>query len=169
MILNTITILALFVSIIFLIILIVKPVENFSFFRFDPVLKQKVDLKNQQNRRESIQKNLKENDFNQRKTIDQIAEEVNRYEEVLTFIKENINNIPVCREIDLRPDLSPTCSTRPLSTCTLNSFCTVRNNLCVNKTLNSECADILEVDSRGRRTGEATRMFVYPSVLEQIE
>ena len=169
MILNTITIFALFVSIIFLIILIVKPVENFSFFQFDAVLKQKVDLKNIQNRNESIQKNLVENDFNQRKTIDQIAEEVEKYEEVLTFIKENINNIPVCREIDLRPDLSPTCSMRPLSTCTLNSFCTVQNNLCVNKTLNPECADILEVDSNGRRTGEATRMFVYPNVLEQIE
>ena len=40
--------------------------------------------------------------LSKRKTIDQIEEEVNKYENVLTFIKENINNIPVCREIDLR-------------------------------------------------------------------
>ena len=168
MILNTITILALFVAIIFLIILIVKPVEKFSFFVFDAKLKQRVDVKNNENRKLSIQKNLAENNINQRKTIGQLAEEVEKYETVLTFIKENINNIPVCREIDLRPDLKPTCSNRSLSTCSLNSFCSIKNNQCVNKELNPECADILEVDSKGKRTGKASKMFVYPTVLEEI-
>jgi hypothetical protein len=168
MILNTITILALFVAIIFLIILIVKPVENFSFFVFDAKLKQLVDIKNKENRNLNIQKNLVENDVKQRKTIDQIGEEVDKFENILTFIKENINNIPVCREIDLRPDLKPTCSNRPLSTCNLNSFCTIKNNLCVNRELNPECADILEIEN-GKRTGKATKMFVYPTVLEEIK
>ena len=167
MILNTITILALFLAIIFLIILIVKPVEKFT-WTFDARLKQKVDLKNTENRNLNIQKNLVENDIRKRKTIDQIAKEVDKFENVLTFIKENINNIPVCREIDLRPDLRPTCSTIPLSTCSLNSFCVVKNNQCQNRELNPECADILEVDSNGRRTGKASKMFVYPTVLEEI-
>lgn len=168
MILNTITILALFVAIIFLIILIVKPVENFSFFVFDAKLKQKVDNKNRENRNLNIQNNLTENDVKKRKTINQIEDEVEKFENILTFIKENINNIPVCREIDLRPDLKPTCSNRPLSTCKLNSFCAIKDNRCINRELNAECADILEVEN-GKRTGKASKMFVYPTVLEQIK
>ena len=167
MILDTITILALFVAIIFLIILIVKPVEKFSFFVFDAKLKQKVDVKNAENRKLNIQNNLIENDIRKRKTIDQIEEEVNKYENVLTFIKENINNIPVCREIDLRTDLRPTCENRAISTCTLNSFCSIVDGQCVNKELNPECADVF-FDSNGNRLDKASKMFVYPTVLEEI-
>ena len=40
---------------------------------------------------------------------------------------------------------------------------------CINKELNPECADVLELDSEGKRTGKAKQMFVYPSVLEEIK
>lgn len=173
MILKGITIFALFVTIIFLIILIVKPVEQFSFFVFDAKLKQHVDKKNEENRKLNIQNNLIENDIKQRNTLDQLSEEVENYETVLRFIKENINNIPVCREIDLRHDLEPDCSERSLATCNLNSFCFKEKNeagveQCVNKQLNTECSDILEVVD-GNLTGRATKMFVYPSVLDEIK
>ena len=174
MILNIITIIALTFAILFLIILILKPVENFAFFRFDANLKEIVDQKNLKSRKENIERNLIENDIKKRNTIDKISEEVDKFENVLNFIRENINNIPICREIDLRPDLRPTCSNRSLKTCTLNNYCYIDEDssgikTCANKVLESECADILEQDSNGRRTGRATRMFVYPSVLEQIK
>ena len=49
MILNIITVIALTLAIIFFTIIIVKPVENFSFL-FDNELKQKVERKNIQER-----------------------------------------------------------------------------------------------------------------------
>ena len=168
MILNIITVIALTLAIIFFTIIIVKPVENFSFL-FDTELKQKVERKNIQERNRNIQRNLIENDIKKKQTIDQIAEEVSKFETVLNFIRENLHNIPVCREIDLRPDLVPTCSARPLASCSLNPYCRVEGEECVNKQLNEECANILERDSEGRYTGAAQSMFVYPSVLEEIK
>ena len=168
MILNIITIIALAVAIIFLILLIVKPIENFSFFRYDNELKSKVNQINEANRKNNIQNNLLENDTKKRKTIDQISKEVDKFETVISFIKENINNIPVCREIDLRPDLKPTCSIRSLKSCSLNNFCTVKDGKCINKDLNKECEDMFDKDEKGRLTGKPKKMFVYPSVLEAI-
>ena len=172
MILNIITIIALTLAILFLIVLIIKPVEKFSAFRFDVELKEKVDKKNEQSRKESIEQNLIENDVKKRNTIDKIAEEVSKFETVLNYIKENINNIPVCREIDLRHDLIPDCSKRSPATCSLNNFCYVKTSddktkTCENKTLNPECSDIL-IDSSGNLLDTPSKMFVYPSVLEQI-
>ena len=171
MILSVITIIALAVAIMFLIILIVKPkpVENFSFFRFDGTLKTKVNEINEEQRKINIQNNLTERDIKKRYTLDKIAEEVNKFETVLNFIRENINNIPVCREIDLRPDLKPDCSTFDVKSCSLNNFCTVKDEKCTNKELNDECKDIFAKDADGKLSGKPSKMFVYPSVLEAIE
>jgi hypothetical protein len=169
MILNIITIIVLTLAILFLIVLIVKPIENFSFFKVDKVLKEKVDIKNNENRNLNIQNNIEENKIKQRKTIDQISKEIDKFDNILTFIKQNIHNIPVCREIDLRHDIKPVCSTRPLASCSLNNFCLLKDDKCINKELNPECADVLELDSEGKRTGKAKQMFVYPSVLEEIK
>ena len=167
MILNIITLISITIAVLFLIVLVVKPVENFT-FEHDLELKKKAEVVNNEIRARNRENSNIENNIKKRKTLDKIEEAVDKYENVLNFIRENLNNIPICREIDLRHDLQPDCTKRNSATCKLNPYCILENEMCVNKELNSECGDIL-YDDNGNYTGKPKSMFLYPTMLEEIK
>jgi len=167
MILPLVTIVALALAALFLILLIIKPVEKFTVL-YDNKLKKLIDDKNKEERERHKIMDFSNREYRQKKTIDEIEKDIKKYDTVFRFIKENLNNIPVCREIDLRPDVAPTCSERDVSICSLNPYCKVAGTSCINKELNPECSNIMEkVDNK--YTGKVTQMFLYPSVLEELK
>lgn len=173
------------IIIIFLIVLIIlllnklfpNKLENFHpFFRDDQTLGYKINELNEQKKLNSQSNYLTELNMNQQLNLDEIESVVNKYDTVIKIIRENINNIPVCREIDLKPQAKPDCSERAGELCTLNPYCKLEiqnnddgiNRICVNKQLRKECEDILEVDENNNYTGRATKFFIYPTVLNEI-
>lgn len=176
-----ITILFLIVLIIILLTLVFgnRITEGFHpVFDNDSKLKLIINKLNEEKSKASL-KNTKENlEIQQSKKLDEIEKEINKFDNVLNVIKENINHIPICREIDLKYRAAPNCSLRNGSECTINPFCKLEfdkntgnsfNKVCVNKQLKKECEDIFEYDENNNLTGKAKKFFVYPSILDEVK
>jgi hypothetical protein len=118
---------------------------------------------------------IKKHDKKQQNTeyetrLDEIEQILNNFEKTFNFFTENINNFPVCREIDLRWDLAPRdnagewtwgdgqsdydtfdanqnsgCSARNNNTCEFNPWCTWDNTskVCNAHPLKQTCKNIM--------------------------
>ena len=81
MILNIITLISITIAVLFLIVLVVKPVENFT-FEHDLELKKKAEVVNNEIRARNRENSNIENNIKKRKTLNKIEEAVDKYENV---------------------------------------------------------------------------------------
>ena len=110
---------------------------------------------------------------------------LSNYDIILSSIMQNINDVPVCREIDLFPRRAPgepgvvgsRCQEKTAQVCELNPYCElVTNDLgvksCNPKSLNPECANIMEPQPTTAINPvvnyKPNRFFLYPSVLKKV-
>lgn len=176
------------VTVLFLIVLIIilltlvfanRITEKFHpVFDNDSKLNNLINKINEEDSKTSLKNTKNKLEVQQSKKLAEIEKEITKFDTVLNVIKENINHIPICREIDLKHRAAPNCSLRNGSECTINPFCKLEfdknasnssNKVCVNKQLKKECEDIFEYDSSNNLTGKAKKFFVYPSILDEVK
>ena len=129
------------------------------------------------------------NKQSQLKTLDQIEKDVAKFDSLFENLRNSLNNnnIPICREIDLKqetvigdgkPDI---CKDRSISTCALNSFCIVDTDengeeICRIKDLNPQCKDCVQVvnifDANNNVIGKkrvVKKMYLSPKIYEELK
>ena len=77
--------------------------ENFTVFRPDTDIRNRINEVNENKRSINRERNIENANLNQNRTINEIEARLSNYDIILSSIMENINDVPVCREIDLFP------------------------------------------------------------------
>lgn len=157
--------------------------ENFVVFHPDNNIRKKINLVNENKRAINRERNISNNNLNKTRTINEIETKLSNYDIILSSIMENINDIPICREIDLFPNNAPgqdgvvgtTCEEKNKDVCELNPYCELLKNnsiqTCKPKTLNSECANIMTPQPttaiNPNVNFKPNRFFLYPNLLKK--
>jgi hypothetical protein len=191
MILNLITLIFLVLTILFIITIIFKQrtKENFS-YENDGDFEDKIKKINEELRNTRSLLNEKTYSEFQVKNLEQIEADIQKFDKLFMNIKNalNTNNIPVCREIDLKQEsvlgenaVDP-CKNKDSTSCALNPFCILDKDQITNKDkcrlkdLNPACKGCIEVidikDEKGEVIGrkrKVKKMFLYPKVYNEIK
>ena len=191
MILNLITLIFLVLSILFIITILFKQrtKENFS-YKTDQDFEKDIKKVNEELTKKKSLINEKKSSQFQIKNLEEIEKEIEQLEKLFTNIKNSLNNnnIPICREIDLKQesvlgdDKPNPCDNRGIDSCALNPFCILdrdpiaNKQFCKLKELNPACKGCIEVsdilDEKGNIIGrerKVKKMFLYPKVYEEIK
>ena len=190
MILNLITLIFLVLSIIFVVAVLVNQnkKEHFSLLP-DEVFRTEIENIGKEIKQLKNSRYQSSNKQSQLKMLDQIEKDVARFDSLFENLRNSLNNnnIPICREIDLKqetvlgdgkPDI---CKDRSISTCALNSFCIVDTNengeeVCRIKDLNPQCKDCVEVvdifDDKNNVIGKkrvVKKMYLSPKIYDELK
>lgn len=191
MILNLITMIFLVLAILFVITILFKQrtTENFS-YETDQAFETEIKEVNEELRNTRYLINEKKYSDIQIKNLEQIEADIQKFDKLFLNIKNalNTNNIPICREIDLKQEsvlganaVDP-CKNKDSTSCALNPFCILdkdqitNKDKCKLKDLNPACKGCIEVvdikDENGEVIGrkrKVKKMFLYPKVYNEIK